>query len=190
MVFCSILYVRPYRLQTDNHIEIHIEIDIEQKLEIINIKERREMDKKEAEESWERFESEETGERKEQNQKISSFFERFGDFFENDAKKAIFLEGALAQFLLDIQHKERGRAPFKTHLNGLLLDEKQIKKLLPKIQNRLEEYGKTEYQILQSIIAKYFVLAGSEWQMPKEEISFSFVLGMNLAHFFEEEGFV
>ena len=148
------------------------------------------MDKKEAEESWEMFESVERGEIKEVSQKISSFFSRFGNFFESDAKKAVFLEGVLAQFLLDAQYEERGTTPFKADLNRVNLDEKEVKKLFPKIQTRLEDYGENTYHPLASIISKYFILAGSEWEMQKEEISFCFVLGMNLAQFFEEEGFV
>ena len=148
------------------------------------------MDRKEVEESWEMFERAETGEVKEMSQKATSFFERFGDFFENDAKKAIFLEGVLAQFLLDIQYRERGTTPFKADLNRVNLDEKEVKKLFPKIQTRLEDYGENTYHPLASIISKYFILAGSEWEMQKEEISFCFVLGMNLAPFLEQEGFV
>ena len=147
------------------------------------------MDRKEAEESWELFESAETSEIKEVSQKISSFFGKFGDFFDSDAKKAIFLEGALAQFLLNIQHKERGATPFKANLNGLALDEKEIKRLFPKIQNRLEQYEEgNNYRTLEAIISKYFVLAGTRWEMPKEEISFCFQLGMNLSPFLEERG--
>ena len=149
------------------------------------------MERKEAEESWEMFASVERGEIKEMSQKITSFFERFDDFFENDAKKAIFLEGVLAQFLLNIQHKERGATPFRQNLNGFNLDEKEVKKLFPKIQNRLEQYEEgNNYRTLEAIISKYFVLAGTRWEMPKEEISFCFQLGMNLAHVFEGEGFV
>ena len=181
MVFCSILYVRPYRLHTD----YHIEIDIEQKLEIIKLKERRKMDSKEGEERWEIFERAESGERKEISQKISSFFSNFGDFFDSDAKKAVFLEGVLAQFLLDAQSQERGGAtPFKANLNRGNLDEKEVKKLFPKIQTRLEDYGENNYHPLATIISKYFVLAGSGWRMSKEEISFCFQLGMNLSCLF------
>ena len=154
-------------------------------LEIIKLKERREMDSKEAEESWEIFERAESGERKEISQKISSFFSRFGDFFDSDAKKVVFLEGVLTQFLLNIQYQERGATPFKVKLKGLNLDEKQIKKLLPEIQNKLEEYGKNYYRTLESIISKYFVSAGDGWKMSNGEISFYFVLGMNLSYLFK-----
>ncbi|MCW3135155.1 MAG: TIGR02556 family CRISPR-associated protein [Methanophagales archaeon] len=154
-------------------------------LGVIVLKERGERDNKMAEENWEIFEGAASVEREEINQKISSFFSRFGDFFESDAKKVVFLEGVLTQFLLNIQYQERGATPFKVKLKGLNLDEKQVKKLLPEIQNKLEEYGKNYYRTLESIISKYFISAGNEWKMPNDEISFYFVLGMNLSYLFK-----
>jgi len=127
------------------------------------------------------------------DRKVDDFFERFSDFFENDAKKAVFLEGALAQFLLNIQrlpeirNAEPGKEPFRSRLKGLRLDEKQIKKLLPEIQNKLEEYGKNYYRELESKISKYFVSAGNGWGLTNDEISFYFVLGMNLSYLFKKE---
>lgn len=120
-------------------------------------------------------------------QRIDSFFEKFGNFFDGNAKKAIFLEGILAQLLLKIQYNERGATPFRVKLKGLKLDERQIKKLLPEIQNKLEEYGKNYYQSLESIISKYFIMAGNNWELSNDEISFYFVLGMNLFDMFKTE---
>lgn len=154
-------------------------------LEIIKRRERREMNNKKAEENWEIFEGAASGEREVINQKISSFFSSFGDFFDSDAKKVVFLEGVLTQFLLNIQYQERGATPFKVKLKGLNLDEKQVKKLLPEIQNKLEEYGKNYYRILESIISKYFISAGNGWKMSNDETSFYFVLGMNLYYIFK-----
>ncbi len=156
-------------------------------LEIIKLRERREMNNKRAEENWEIFEGVASDERKGISQKISSFFSfsSFGDFFDSDAKKVVFLEGVLTQFLLNIQYQERGATPFKVKLKGLNVDEKQVKKLLPEIQNKLEEYGKNYYRTLESIISKYFVSAGNGWEMSNDETSFYFVLGMNLYYIFK-----
>lgn len=154
-------------------------------LEIIKLRERREMNNKKAEENWKIFEGAASGEREAINQKISSFFSSFGDFFDSDAKKVVFLEGVLTQFLLNIQYQERGATPFKVKLKGLNLDEKQVKKLLPEIQNKLEEYGKNYYRTLESMISKYFISAGNGWKMSNDETSFYFVLGMNLYYIFK-----
>jgi CRISPR-associated protein Csh1 len=119
--------------------------------------------------------------------KASALFEEFGDFFNTDAKRAAFLEGVLTQFLLNIQYQERNSTPFKTKLQGLSLDERMIKSLLPKIQNKLEEYGKNYYRNLEELISKYMVKAGSNWGMTKDEISFYFVLGMNLSNYLKNK---
>ena len=121
------------------------------------------------------------------------FFEEFSDFFNNDAKKAIFMDGALAQLLLNIQrlpevmNAQPGKEPFRSKLQGLKLDEKVVKGLLPAIQNKLDEYGKNYYKDLESIIAEYMIRAGEGWRMSKDEISFYFVLGMNLSDKFKSK---
>ena len=134
------------------------------------------------------FEGNTSVEEEEISQKVSSFFNgEFASFFDCDAKKVVFLIGVLTQFLLNIQYMERKATPFRTKLKGLKLDEKHIKKLLPEIQNKLEEYGKNYYRNLESIISQYFIKAGNNWEMPNDEISFYFVLGMNLSYLFKSE---
>ena len=88
---------------------------------------------------------------------------------------------------MNIQYQERSSTPFKTKLQGLSLDERMIKGLLPKIQNKLEEYGKNYYRNLEELISKHMVKAGSNWGMTKDEISFYFVLGMNLSNYLKNK---
>lgn len=115
------------------------------------------------------------------------FFQKFSNFFNNNIKKGIFLEGVLTQFLLNIQYRERKATPFRVKLKGLKLDEKQVKKLLPEIQNKLEEYGKNYYRELETLISFYFISSGDNWHISNDEISFYFVLGMNLSDLFKKE---
>jgi CRISPR-associated protein Csh1 len=158
------------------------------KLKIIkHKKEASEMNDKYIEDKWKVFEGNTSNKEKDISQKASSFFSEFASFFDCDAKKAVFLVGVLTQFLLNIQYRERKATPFRIKLKGLNLDEKQVKKLLPEIQNKLEEYGKNYYQKLESIISKYFITAGNNWEMSNDEISFYFVLGMNLSDLFKSE---
>jgi CRISPR-associated protein Csh1 len=117
--------------------------------------------------------------------KVNTLFKEFPDFFNKDSKKAIFLEGVLTQYLLNIQYNDRKATPFRVKLQGLKLDEKHIKKLLPEIQNKLEEYGKNYYKDLEFLIGKYMVQSGEGWKMSNDEISFYFVLGMNLSNLFK-----
>jgi CRISPR-associated protein Csh1 len=159
-------------------------------LGILKRKGEKNMDNKGSDVDWEIFEGRTSNEEGEISQKIGSFFSRFGDFFDSDAKKAIFLEGVLVQKLLNIQrlpevsNAQQGKEPFRPRLKGLKLDEKQVKKLLPEAQNKLEEYGKNYYRTLESIISKYFVSAGDGWGISNDETSFYFVLGMNLSYIF------
>lgn len=123
--------------------------------------------------------------------KIERIFNEFSEFFNSHAKKVIFLEGVLTQFLLNIQrlpevsNAKPGKEPFRSRLMGLKLNEKQIKKLLPEIQNKFEQYGKNYYKKLEAIISKQFVFSGNNWKMNNDEISFYFVLGMNLSYLFK-----
>ncbi|KYC51695.1 MAG: CRISPR-associated protein [Candidatus Methanofastidiosum methylothiophilum] len=108
-------------------------------------------------------------------------FKEHSSFFESDIKKAIFLEGVLTQKLLNIQYIDKKSTPFRNKLNGLKLDEKRIKALLPQIQSKLEEYGKNYYKDIEKLISEYFLKGDQNWKMSNNEISFYFVLGMNMA---------
>lgn len=124
--------------------------------------------------------------------KIVYLFNQFPPFFNRPAKKAVFLEGALTQLLLDVQRIERNikigqSSPFWTKLQDLKLDKKIVTSLLPEIQNKFEEYNKNYYRELESIISRYMIMAGEDWKMSKDEISFYFVIGMNLKSMFKSK---
>lgn len=99
--------------------------------------------------------------------------------FDDNVKKAIFLEGVLAQKLLSIQYQERQATPFRTRLNGLKIDEKIAKRLLPEMINKLEEYEKNYYRELEQAIGQY-MLKSSFSEYTVDELSFYFTLGMTL----------
>ena len=117
--------------------------------------------------------------------KAEEIFGGYAAFFDCDAKRAVFLVGALSQLLMDIQFTERGATPFRVKLQGLRLDQKQVQSLLPEIQNKLEEYGKNYYRDLEHLTSSYFLKASQDWKLSKDEISFYFVLGMNLSSAFK-----
>jgi CRISPR-associated protein Csh1 len=129
----------------------------------------------------------EPGDAKEVQMQIEKFFEEFSDFFDDNAKKGAFLEGVLTQKLLNIQWQERRATPFRSHLKGLKMNEKQVKALLPEIQNKLEEYGKNYYRDIEEITSKYLLQSGSNWRITNDEINFYFVMGMNLANQFKKK---
>ena len=117
--------------------------------------------------------------------KYEDFFKE-NVIFDDDLKKALFLEGVLAQKLLNIQFQERNSTPFRSRLNGLKIDEKTAKRLLPEIINKLEEYGKNYYKQLESLIGEY-MLNDDFSKYSVDEISYYFTLGMVLEKHFKNE---
>jgi len=113
-------------------------------------------------------------------EKAERFFGDFSESFIAPVHKTVFLLGALTQKLLNIQRSDREATPFRKNLKGLKMKEADFKGLLPKIQNKLEEYGKNYYRSLESLISEYFLQAGKNWNFSTDELNFYFVLGMNL----------
>lgn len=125
-------------------------------------------------------------------EKIEYLFNKFPGFFNQPEQKAVFLEGALTQLLLDVQRIERKikidqTPPFYAKLKDMKLDRKIVTSLLPEIQNKFEEYNKNYYRELESIISRYMIMAGGDWKMSKNEISFYFVVGMDLKNMFKSK---
>lgn len=92
--------------------------------------------------------------------------------------------GSLTELLLRKQYKERSAKPFLKNLKSLKMTERDFKGLLPKVQNKLEEYdsfdkGKRE---LAAEVANYLLLAGDDWYMSVDELNFYFAAGMNLTN--------
>jgi CRISPR-associated protein Csh1 len=114
-------------------------------------------------------------------------FKEYPRFFKGDPEKAVFIVGVLSQLLMNIQYRNRGATPFRSKLQGLKLDEKKVKTLLPEIQNKLEEYESNYYRDLETLVSEYFIQAQDEWSLSRDEISFYFALGMNLSKYFRSE---
>ena len=117
-----------------------------------------------------------------------TIFKHYPRFFKGDSEKATFLVGVLSQLLMDIQYRDRKATPFRSKLQGLKLDEKKVKSLLPAIQNKLEEYESNYYRDLESLASEYFVQAQNDWKLSRDEVSFYFALGMNLSRYFKTKG--
>jgi len=121
---------------------------------------------------------------------MKNYGNNFEEFFaenpllDDEAKKALFLEGVLAQYLMNIQYQERSSTPFRSRLNGLKIDEKVAKRLLPEMINKLEEYGKNYYRNLEKILGEYMLQANFK-KYSVDELSYYFTLGMVLADHFK-----
>lgn len=106
-------------------------------------------------------------------------FKKVGKSLNTPAKKGIFLLGALVQMLLNLQTDNK---PFFKQLKGLKMNEDDIKGLLPKTINKLQEYDKYDLgkQRLAKEISKY-LLQEEKFNLTIDEINFYFVAGMTLS---------
>ncbi|MCA0447988.1 MAG: TIGR02556 family CRISPR-associated protein [Bacteroidetes bacterium] len=111
---------------------------------------------------------------------FETFFRDKKQLADSPTLKGLFLEGALAQKLLYEQYRARKATPFRTRLNGLRIDEKIAKRLLPEMINKLEEYDIYYYKVIEEAIAAY-LLASDFSRYSIDELSFAFAAGMSLS---------
>lgn len=120
----------------------------------------------------------------EKNQIFLEFLEKKRNVFDTDAKCSAFLIGILTKKLLNIQYVDRKSNPFYSRLNSLKIDEKLLHRIFVEAQNKLNEYGKNFYQTLEELASEF--LTQSDFKgMTMDEISYYFVLGMNLCDKFK-----
>ncbi len=124
-------------------------------------------------------------------EKIEEFFEERKSTFASDEAKAAFLVGALVNYVLQIQRKERGLGygdePFRAKLYGLNIDEKKLRKIFTEAVEKLSEYKRGSK--IESVAADYLSRAGNGWKMNRDDISYYFSLGLVLGAnlFWEKE---
>jgi CRISPR-associated protein Csh1 len=114
--------------------------------------------------------------------KFEDVFKKYGNTFSLPVRRGLFLTGALTEMLLRKQGKERGAKPFLKKLKGLKMDDRDIKALLPAIQNKFEEYnsfGKGKRLVAEEAY-NYLFASGDNWKLSVDEINFFFAGGMNL----------
>ncbi|MDI3535047.1 MAG: CRISPR-associated protein Csh1 [Thermosediminibacterales bacterium] len=113
---------------------------------------------------------------------FDGLFRKYGPAFETPLKRGLFLLGSLTELLLRKQYKEREAKPFMKNLKSLKMTEKDFKGLLPKIQNKLEEYDSFDRgkRTLAAEAANYLLQAGDNWKMTVDEMNFYFASGMDL----------
>lgn len=112
--------------------------------------------------------------------KADAIFKEFHSLFDTPAKRAVFLEGVLCQKLMNIQYKELDANPFRVKLQGLKMDQRRLRGLFPEIQDKLKMYTANYYRDLERLISATMENAGNDWRLSTDEITFYFMLGMNL----------
>lgn len=131
----------------------------------------------------------------EENENLKEFFSDHSEAFDTPEKKAVFLEGVLAQNLMDKQRmmRETDEPPFRKKLANLRLDSSKIKQLFPEISQTLDIYNskaepqyRNSYSDLRETIGHYLLLSDqNDWSISDDEISYFFTLGMSLNQVFK-----
>ncbi len=103
-------------------------------------------------------------------------------------KVGIFALGVLVKMVLNIQRKElNGASPFEKKLKGYNLNAETLKTIYREALDKLVQYRKpkSRYEPLREIISEYFLLTSHQLpQIPNNELSFYFVVGMETAYRF------
>jgi len=119
-------------------------------------------------------------EKTEKNKIYLDFLEEHIENFDTDLRRGIFLQGIMVQKLLNLP-EQQGSKPFYSRLNSLKMNEKIIKRIYSEVIDKLIQYKKRHYYLeLEKLIGSYFVSADFKG-MSRDEMSYYFVLGMNLA---------
>jgi len=120
---------------------------------------------------------------------IHEFIAQHEDFFkDNDFKKGVFMIACITEKLLEKQRAKFSNEPFLKNLNGLNIDEKQLKKLLPKLMNKINEYKKetndkfkfypNELKYIEELSAQAANGIMYPTSLNRADISYVFTLGM------------
>ncbi|HID38692.1 MAG TPA: hypothetical protein EYP36_04165 [Calditrichaeota bacterium] len=120
--------------------------------------------------------------------KYEKYFQTHPEFYDADWKKAVFLIGVLVQHVMDIQWRDRKATPFRSRLNGLKINYRIVKRLLPESIEKLEQYKSNYYRKLEEVIARLMESGEPDLkQQSVDEISFYFAMGMNLNKQFKSD---
>jgi CRISPR-associated protein Csh1 len=122
----------------------------------------------------------------EESDSYFKFLNEHDDVLNTVEKKGVFLLGVLVNKLLNIQLQDRNSKPFYGRLNGLKINEDIAKRIFPEVINKLNEYDKNFYTKLENRISELFVESDFN-ELSNNEISYYFVLGMNLSNNFKKE---
>lgn len=119
---------------------------------------------------------------------LMSQFSNLDDFLnslkglgDNPVAKGIFLTGVLAQRVLDYQEDQVGTRAFSSKLGGLILNKRDIMRILSQARNKLYEYD--EFKPVDRIIfekASELLSSSDDWKMNIDEISYYFSLGLGM----------
>ncbi|OYD06226.1 TIGR02556 family CRISPR-associated protein [Paludifilum halophilum] len=114
--------------------------------------------------------------------RFETVFQQYGPHLNRPEKRGLFLLGVMTQLLLRVQYRERHAHPFQKQLKGLKMHEKDFLGLLPKVQEKLQQYESYDRgkQLLSREISDLLLSSRPGWKMSVDEMNFYFASGMNL----------
>ncbi len=115
---------------------------------------------------------------------LDAFVEAHPVFFADPYKKASFYMGCLTELLLQAQRRKLGSEPFLERLSGLNLDDRDLKVLFPRLQEKMNQYGDILYkyvsgrEYIQKLRAEIVPVLMEPSESNRAEISFAFSAGL------------
>lgn len=120
---------------------------------------------------------------------LEGFEQQHPDFFnESGAKKAAFYLGCLTELLLWEQRRKLDSEPFKKYVNGLSLGVPDLRKIYPKLLNKMDQYEeelkpkRDSISKLKSLFSTSILDANPNERKP--EVSFAYALGLTMQNEF------
>ena len=129
----------------------------------------------------------------EKKDEYEEFFSKHSEFFNDAVRKAVFLEGLLAQKLINQQyHLLNGSKPFKNRLNSLRINKKIVQRILPEMIDKFDKYENkptaVRYKNLERLTGQYLIQAEPYLDDYSDvELSFFFTVGMSSDHKFKKD---
>ncbi len=115
---------------------------------------------------------------------LDGFMEAHPEFFAEPYKKAAFFVGCLTELLLQAQRKKLGSEPFLEKLSGLNLDDHDLRKLFPSLQEKMNQYSEILYKYadtrdyIQKLRAEVVPMLMEPSNVSRADISFAFAAGL------------
>lgn len=124
---------------------------------------------------------------------LDAFVEAHPEFFADPYKKAAFYMGCLTELLLQAQRRKLGSEPFLERLSGLNLDDRDLKTLFPRLQEKMNQYGDVLYkyvigrEYIQKLRAEIVPVLMEPSESNRVDISFAFSAGLVMQKEFTQQ---
>lgn len=124
---------------------------------------------------------------------LDEFMKAHEVFFADNTKKAAFFLGCLTEKLLQKQRSKLSSEPFIKYLNGLNIDQTQMKKIHLKLMDKIPQYGdkfsKEEHEYIKRLNKEIAPRLIESSNLSKVDVSYAFAIGMVMQKEFTNQYF-